>query len=393
MNSSQSHSSKQSYAQQIDNDTLPESIESALLIAYRSTGLGLYGASIRYVGMPLEKIALYMNSAQVSGNNQLRQAIELTFQDGARRSFMAPFKVVGPASIFAWFLQYSVMGMVFQVCDKALSTSLGVPVMPYGNQLMEDPSHDDIAVSTTNGNDSTQSLRMCAKVVLAPFLSGILESTVANRAEVQRYYGINKFSTIESSLKWNPISRLCGPAFFANASRNTIMSATSFVITPVLYRQYYPQEQKSKQSLFWFGLGVNIFIGNSIAITQQALWGRALDYAASPNMGNQVATNIHYKDVIQQGLAKEGTAAFITVPKWASRVLMNAPVQGTLPWFYNEILPLAEDSLIGVAKSVYHSFMRPNPAQIKKFRESEDIAFHSTEPQTTATSPIQHERV
>lgn len=90
--------------------TLPESVRSPVLVIYRSAGLGLYGALIRYAGMPLEKIALYMNSSQVSGKNQLRQAINLTFQDGSKRSMLTPYKVVGGASAVAWFLQYSVMG-------------------------------------------------------------------------------------------------------------------------------------------------------------------------------------------------------------------------------------------------------------------------------------------
>ena len=89
---------------------LPQSIQSSILVTYRSVGLGVYGALMRFAGMPLEKIALYMNSSQVSGKNQLRQAINLTFKDGTQKSFLAPYKVVGPASGVAWFLQYSVMG-------------------------------------------------------------------------------------------------------------------------------------------------------------------------------------------------------------------------------------------------------------------------------------------
>lgn len=58
---------------------------------------------MRFSGMPLEKIALVMNSSQVSGKGQFRQAIKLTFQDGA----LAPYRVVGAASLTAWFLQYS----------------------------------------------------------------------------------------------------------------------------------------------------------------------------------------------------------------------------------------------------------------------------------------------
>jgi len=329
------------------NNELPESVQSATMITYRSVSLGLYGASIRFVGMPLEKIALYMNSAQVSGENQLRQAIHLTFQDGkGGRSFLSPYKVVGPASGTAWFLQYSVMGMVFQVVDKALSESMGLPRTPYGSQLMED-SKNDVKEST----DVLATIKSCSKILLAPAIAGMVESSVANRAEVQRYFGIQKFAEMEKALKWNPISKIFGPAYLANSSRNIIMSATSFVITPVLYRKYYPQEQKSQTTLFWAGLGVNIFIGNVVAITQQALWGRALDYAAgAPGSG---ARNIHYKSVVQEGLAKGGISAFFTLPKWSSRVLMNAPVQGTLPWFYNEVLPLGEDAVLSAANSLH----------------------------------------
>ena len=60
---------------------------------------------MRFVGMPLEKIALYMNSSQVSGQGQFQQAIRLTFVEGA----LAPYRVVGPSSLTAWFMQYSVM--------------------------------------------------------------------------------------------------------------------------------------------------------------------------------------------------------------------------------------------------------------------------------------------
>ena len=32
---------------------------------------------------------------------------------------------------------------------------------------------------------------------------------------------------------------------------------------------------------------------------------------------------------------------------------MNAPVQGSLPWFYNNVLPLGEDSVLGLARTLY----------------------------------------
>ena len=53
-----------------------------------------------------------------------------------------------------------------------------------------------------------------------------------------------------------------------------------------------------------------------------------------------------------EGLSKEGMAAFFTPAKWFSRVLMNAPAQGTLPWFYNSVLPLGEARCVGAMRSV-----------------------------------------
>ena len=61
---------------------------------------------------------------------------------------------------------------------------------------------------------------------------------------------------------------------------------------------------------------------------------------------------IVYKDVVREGLAKEGVAAFYTPAKWFTRVLMNAPVQGTLPWFYNDVLPQFEGPVRRAAASV-----------------------------------------
>ena len=43
-------------------------------MSYRSTGLGFYAIAVRCCTMPLEKLAMIMNSAQVSGQGQMRQA-------------------------------------------------------------------------------------------------------------------------------------------------------------------------------------------------------------------------------------------------------------------------------------------------------------------------------
>lgn len=352
-----------------DETTLPSDLKDSILVAYRSIGIGTFGVVMRYAGMPLEKIALYMNSSMVTGKHQFRQSIKLTFEKG----MLAPYKVVGPASLVAWFMQYSVMGLAFQFFDHALSKALGVKPVIYGDELMEPPS--SLSHDTNMHGDPTYRIKSITKTILAPILAGSLESIVANRAEVQRYYGPTKLAAIESHLKWNPIARACGPAYLSNAARNVIMCNMSFIITPIAYKNYYPQEKKSQGSLFWFGMGMN-FAGNAVAITQQALWGRALDYAVfadgststsaaaaaatgsstAKSAGQQqqlVARNISYAQVIKSSLAKDGISAFFTVPKWASRILMNAPVQGSLPWFYNNVLPLGEESVLGVAQTLY----------------------------------------
>mmetsp|Transcript_20063 Transcript_20063/g.43517 ORF Transcript_20063/g.43517 Transcript_20063/m.43517 type:complete len:365 (-) Transcript_20063:139-1233(-) len=313
--------------------TISSELQNSILLAYRSIGLGTFGAFMRFGGMPLEKIALFMNSSQVTGKNQFAQSIKLTFQGGP----LAPFRVVTSASMVAWFMQYSVMGAAFQFFDHALSNSLGVAPVWYGQDLMEPPP----STSGTDENaDTSYQAKLMAKTVVAPILAGSLESIVANRAEVQRYFGPAKFASIEGKLGWNPVARLFAPAYASNAMRNVIMCNTSFIITPITYKLYFPQEKKSPASLLWYGMGVN-FAGNAVAITQQALWGRALDYAAE-NGGR----NINYSEVIRSSLAKEGMAAFITMPKWFSRILMNAPLQGSLPWFYHNVLPMGEGTVM-----------------------------------------------
>jgi hypothetical protein len=345
---------------------LPHWFAEPTVVTYRSLGIGIFGVVMRWGGMPLEKIALYMNSSQVSGKDQFRQAMKLTFKDG----ILAPYKVVGPASVTAWFLQYSVMGFAFQLCDHTLSNMLGVKPVYYGSELMQPPVEEEVS--------SEYRLKSAFKTALSPMLAAALETKVSNRAEVQRFFGREKFQAIEKSLNMNPLRRVAGPAFAPCMMRNLIMCQTTFILTPITYKLYFPQEQKSKTSFFWFGLGMNMFVGNVVAITQQALWGRSLDYLSRHN-------NINYGNIIKEGLQKEGTKAFFTGPKWFSRVLMNAPAQGILPWFYNEILPLGEVTVLkGAKKYVYDPFLKGTNDPIATETTTSSLA---SEPNMTATSP------
>jgi hypothetical protein len=140
---------------------LPRNVAHPTLMTYRSVGIGVFGVVIRYAGMPLEKIALFMNSSQVQGKGQFAHAVRLTFKEGA----LASYRAVGPTSLCAWFLQYSVMGVAFQFFDQSLSRLLDVEPVYYGPDLMKPPPPPQ---------DSNQSidyhLRSAAVRIASPFL-------------------------------------------------------------------------------------------------------------------------------------------------------------------------------------------------------------------------------
>lgn len=183
---------------------LPPSVTQTALVGYRSVGIGLFGAAMRWAGMPLEKIALYMNSSQVTGKNPFAQAVRLTFAEGV----LSPYRVVGPASLTAWFMQYSVMGVAFQFFDQALSNVFNVRPMYYGKELMSppDPPMGDDASTMYN-------IKASVKTVLSPVLAAHLESFVSNRAEAQRFFGPTEFAALEKqyTIGRNPLVRAAGP--------------------------------------------------------------------------------------------------------------------------------------------------------------------------------------
>lgn len=194
-----------------DRVGLPYFIAEPALITYRSIGVGLFGMGTRFLGMPLEKMALFMNSSQVvAGKGQFRQAMTLTFREGA----LAPYRVVGSASLVAWFLQYSVMGAAFQTFDHSLSRLFSVKPVYYGHELMQPPPRD-------NDNQSPDyQMKSAFKTVLSPIMSAALETKVSNRAEVQRFFGKQKFAIVESGLKSTGLQRMAGPAFTPCMMRN-----------------------------------------------------------------------------------------------------------------------------------------------------------------------------
>lgn len=194
-----------------DRAGLPYFIAEPALITYRSVGVGLFGMGARFLGMPLEKVALFMNSSQVTaGRGQFRHAIQLTFQEGA----LAPYRVVGKASLVAWFLQYSIMGASFQTFDRTLSKLFSVEPVYYGHELMQPPPSDEVYRS------ADYHMKSAVKTAMSPIMSAALETKVSNRAEVQRFFGKQKFAMIENGMKTAGLRRMAGPAFAPCMMRN-----------------------------------------------------------------------------------------------------------------------------------------------------------------------------
>ena len=329
---------------------MPSDIEAAVTVTYRSAGLGLWGTLIRGTGMPLEKIALTANSSQVSGGSQFAQAFKITFKEG----WTAPFRVVTSRSVVAWMLQYSIMGFTFQIADRTLSKLLNVDQFEVAKLKS---TKDDTTTQHNNTHelyetrerDLAYNVKFASKMVLAPLMATSFESLVSNKAEGIRFYGPQKFTQIEASklINKNVLQKMAGPAYSANVGRNFLMCSSAFVVTPYLFGKL-PEDAKTSTNLFWFGLCGN-WTANIAAVQMQSLWGRSLDFMAVDG-----GRPIKYSAVIRDGLKKDGYSAFFTPTKYFSRVLMNCPAQGTIPWFYNSILPMGEPSVKGVAASMYN---------------------------------------
>ena len=59
--------------------------------------------------------------------------------------------------------------------------------------------------------------------------------------------------------------------------------------------------------------------------------------------------------MIREGLRQEGIGAFINPSRWITRVGMNLFPQGMIPWYYNTIVPIAEDPVKRLVFSSWHS--------------------------------------
>ena len=256
--------------------------------------------------MPLEKIALVVNSSQVtSNNNPFKQALRIACPKGLASlnpwSSSSPYRVITSRSLFAWGLQYSIMGMTFQIADRALSVLFDVDDCISGSELLNNSMNNSNKVSAltctieqqqtssftpvpiqvdAEENLSWLATRTAAKLLLAPLVAGTFESIVSNKAEVTRFFGPNQFTLIEKRMNGGMMKQIGGPGFGANVARNFVMSGSSFVCTPYLFMLAMPEESRNNTSLFWFGMGFNIFAGNVVGVTMQSLWGRSLDYAA-----------------------------------------------------------------------------------------------------------------
>ena len=329
---------------------LPIWLEEATELVYRSSALGIWGIVVRFVQMPLERIALVTNSSQVSGKGQLSQAWKIVWQDGLR----GPWNVVTPRSAVAWFLQYGVMGFAFQTADRVASSLLGVDRLVYGAALFEkkdDEEEEETAAAASAAGAGVSAFyiaRSCTKMVVAPALAGGFESFVSNKAEVERYLGRSEFQRLELLGKdGNAFKRIAGQAYVANTARNAIMSFSSFVATPFIFSKMCPEEHKTPKTLATWGI-VGNFTANILGTATQSGWGRALDFLARDG-------RLNYKEMIREGYKQDGYKAFVNPIKWGTRVTANVIPQGMIPWYYNTIVPLAEPRVKQMVGNVYYS--------------------------------------
>eukprot|EP00299_Pterocystis_sp_00344_P013150 c6412_g1_i1.p1 GENE.c6412_g1_i1~~c6412_g1_i1.p1 ORF type:complete len:379 (-),score=58.96 c6412_g1_i1:14-1105(-) len=327
---------------------LSKGTEQAILVAYRSFGLGVWGSTLRFIGMPLEKVALEANSGRVKhipgGPSELSQAIRQV----AQRGWADPWKVVTTRSMTAWFVQYGLMGLAFQMLDLGISRALNVPPQIFGRRIFDKENLE--AMDRSRDSPTKQTVLLIFKSITAPFLASVAESMVANKAEVTRYLGPATFKALQARrVDKSILGRIygaCGPAFAPNVARNFIMSSTSFVITPNLFARL-PEEYRTPRNLLLFGLALNMGPANGLAITMQSLWGRSLDHI------NQSPTaRSSYRQVISTSLEQSGYRAFFTPTKLFTRVLMNTPAQGTIPWFANVLLPKWEGKVVQIAETI-----------------------------------------
>eukprot|EP00298_Acanthocystis_sp_HF-20_P026562 c4343_g1_i1.p1 GENE.c4343_g1_i1~~c4343_g1_i1.p1 ORF type:complete len:349 (+),score=143.31 c4343_g1_i1:113-1159(+) len=335
---------------EFEANQLPSNIERAVLVSYRSIGLGLWGCGLRSLGMPLEKIALEANSGRVDGaKNQFKQAVIQVWA----RGWKDPFRCITSRSLTAWFLQYGLLGFTFQTIDFGLSKMFGLRPQIFGVELLKKDNNNN-----DNNNEEKKKgenlILLVAKGMSAGVLAASIESFVANRAESQRHLGPQTLAKLSPPLSQGTILQhlrhSAGPSYIPNVARNFIMCSTTFVISPALF-QLLPQEQRTPKNLLLFGLGMNIFFGNSLAINAQSLWGRSLDHFAQTKN-----PNYRYTQIISEGLRRDGIKAFFSPSKWFARVLMNAPAQGTIPWFGCFILPKGEGYVLRVAQQFYNKF-------------------------------------
>ena len=346
----------------------PEWLIHGTEVTYRSGMLGLWGIGVRWGNMPLERLALIANSSAVDAmpvasskkkapTSDLLRAAQLVVKDG----WLAPWRVVSARSCIAWFLQYSIMGAAFQGVDRMLSKTLGVQPCFYGDELFELDDEDEqnsirSKFNTSQGSDSEAIIqtiyltKVYSKALLAPILAGAIESLVSNKAEVERFYGKEEFKRIVTSSRatrgpLSTLSNIAGPAFWANATRNAVMSYATFIGTPLLFITFMPAENRNPQTLAWSGLLGNL-LANVFGTTCQAAWGRSLDFLAREG-------RIAYRDTIYEGLQSTGVGAFINPTKWITRVGMNFVPQGMIPWYWNTIIPLGEGHVKHLVYSVW----------------------------------------
>ena len=134
---------------------------------------------------------------------------------------------------------------------------------------------------------------------------------MSNRAETQRFWGLGKSAAIERQLGWSALGRACGPAFVAEFCQKCghvhHQLRRDALVVPA--RLPAGAQVALVVILVWPLREVAVFAGNVVAITQQSLWGRVLNYVEEGG-----GRNANYRAIVGEACRKEGLSAFFTPP-------------------------------------------------------------------------------
>ena len=293
--------------------SLPENLVTPCQTTYRSVGLRRPRVAVRYCTMPLEKVAMIANSSLVSsGSNQLGQAWKIATKEG----FLAPYTSVGGLD----------HRLVSAIQRHGLCVSDGrcgpLCLVTHTTHALRRPAH-----GAARQNVRHLAWRPPRRLSLAPVTAGTIESVVSNgrRRSASGAWGRARPSSGNwAGALWDgrqaglrcQFCQKCGHVYHQLRRDAVIVPAclpagaqVALVVILVWPLREHLRGQRRGH--------------HAVAL------GSVLNYVEEGG-----GRNANYRAIMGAGLPQGGPVGVLRSPKWFARVLMNAPIQGTLPRFW-----------------------------------------------------------